>query len=528
MGETVTFIPHDIEPRTLYISKAGNDNAQGDECPICLNTFEELTTRIANLSPPPSQSDQAAAVSLARGRYDPVNTVEFSAWCQVNMPTVTVADGNIAGNNPTYKAASTSGVIIQGVTSIGANRSAYSFDGTSRSGVQADAITSLNGGNALEMINGAAGSFCEIGQVIADGTGIYIETAGDRPSISNTNVVDMVADGARGYYVDVASNIPCFMNGNAVRFAASPFGGSVPTVGTALQVEGGDTITYNYQLTEGNILLNAGSATLTIQHYRSGKIEQTAGSHSINTQLLEGDIEITTGTLSVSNQIMTGDITMADGSFAYQGQNITGDINVTGGLAQFNCQLHTGDLSFSGGIGIADCNAINGDFTAGIGALVFADIFAVTGTVSNFGGLNGIINGIKYGTYIDGSDNVVTGLRNGNIQGSYDEPCLRLTVDTGVTVTDTITAISCGYRQNPNASRTVGFRVIDADTSTVYWERANTETTSNISHVFEFDLVTDLVNSLPSNQVVNLLVQAERVSGAGTSDANAQIEFTRV
>ena len=75
MGKTMSFIDHDREPRTLYISKAGNDKADGNESPICLQSFEELQNRIAALDPPPSQSDQAAAISLARGRYDPISTV---------------------------------------------------------------------------------------------------------------------------------------------------------------------------------------------------------------------------------------------------------------------------------------------------------------------------------------------------------------------------------------------------------------------------------------------------------------------
>jgi len=244
----MSFVPHDIEERTLYISKAGNDKSAGNECPLCLETFEEMQTRIANLDPVPSQSDQAACISLARGRYTPSATVEFPAWVQVDMPTVTVSDDSMA-IGPVYRAASTSGVVMQGITSVGAGNTAYSFDGSSRSGLEADAVTCLFGGNAVEMINGAAGSFVEIGQVISDGTCFYIDTNGDRPSISNSNVVDMVADGAVGYYVNVANGTPCFMNGNAVRFAASPFGGPAPTTGTALQIDSGDSISYNYQLT---------------------------------------------------------------------------------------------------------------------------------------------------------------------------------------------------------------------------------------------------------------------------------------
>lgn len=520
----MTFIDHDKELRTLYISKAGNDNIDENESPKALRTFEGLISRLNNLNPLPSQSDQAAIVSLSRGRYDPSVTVEFLAWTQVNLPTVTVADGNMA-SGPTYKASSTSGVVIQGVTSTLPSQTAYSFDGTSRSGIEADAITSLFGGRAVEIINGAAGSFIEIGQTISDGTCVHIETNGDRPSIANCNVVDMIADGAIGFYVDVADGIPCFMKGNGVRFAASPFGGPVPTTGTALQIEGGDSISYNYQLTEGDIKLNAGSSTIDIQHYRNGDIEQNLGTHTLRIQVAEGNINMASGTLSFDNQSLTGDISIVDGNFNLDGQNLVGDITVTDGLAQFNHQLQTGTVTFNGGICLIDCNAIAGNFVVNPGALVFADIFAVTGSVINFGGLNGIVNGIRYGSYIEGSDNIVTGLRNGNIQGSYDEPCLRLSIDT---TNDTITAISCGYRQNPNNSRTVGFRVIDSDTSTVYWEATNVETTSSISHIFEFDLVADLVNSLPANQVVNLLVQAERVSGNGTQDANAQIEFTRV
>jgi len=576
----MSFIDHDREPRTLYISKAGNDKADGNESPICLQTFEELTSRIAGLVPPPSQTDQAAAISLARGRYDPTDTIEFSEWCQVNMPTVTVADGAITAATPTYKAASTSGVIIQGVTAIGANRAAYSFDATSRSGIEADAITCLNGGNAVEIINGAAGSFMEIGQCISDGVNVYIDTNGDRPSICNINVVDIVANGATGYYVNVADGIPCFMNGNGVRFAESPFGGGKPTTGTALQIVSGDTISYNYQLSEGDMILGDAKATIEVQHHKDGNITATDGDYYLQIQILEGDLTATSAKIVLNTQEQTGNvlingtgpqsslyyqlltgnlelnaginqakidqiignITIAGGTNAAVVNQIGGNLSVSGN--SFNTiQLETiaGNVDFSGGTSWVDAKALFGsltisspsavrldidtvqnDLTINTGANVKGEIFEVGGNITIAGIFNGFIDGIYYGSWVEGQEVAFTGLRNGTIQGSYDDACLVFTIDT---TTDTIDEIIVGYKQTNVNFREVNFRVVSQDGSTTYFE--DTIGTNGIGQQAEALNLTP-VTALPTNQVVTLVVQSERQTGGQTTDANCQVNITRV
>jgi len=538
----MTFIPHDIEPRTLYISKAGNDKADGDECPICLSSFEELTSRIANLSPPPSQSDQAAAISLARGRYDPVSTVEFPAWCQVDMPTVTVADGNMS-SGPTYKAASTSGVVIQGVTSLLAGETAYSFDGTSRSGIEADAITSLFGGNALEMINGAEGSFCEVGQIIGDGICVYIDTQGDRPSISNSNVVDMVADGATGYYVNVKDGAPCFMKGNAVRLAASPFGGPTPTTATALKLVSGDTITYDYQLTQGDIEIDGGKSTIHIQHYKDGDITQNDGEHYFDIQVLEGNINAVGGRMVIQSQEIVGDITQNSSSteFGCNSQVLTGNMTLGAGVSGCNILVTLGNVTTTSGLHyltlpaiIGDLlisgnsnanisvNEVIGDFTVAAGSVCTGQINKVTGIITITGTFNGEIAGIKYGSWVEGDEVVFTGIRNGSIQSSYDDACLVFTIDT---TTDTIEEIVVGYKQSNVNLREVNFRVASQDGLTTYFE--DTISTTGVGQQAELLSLTP-VAALPSNQVVTLVVEAERQTGGQTTDANCQVNIKRV
>ena len=536
----MSFIDHDNEERTLYISKSGNDKANGNECPICLNTFGEITARIAALDPPPSQGDQAAAISLSRGRYEPSVTIQFPAWCQVDMPTVTVSDTSIA-SGATYSAAGSSGVVIQGVTSTKAGQTAYLFDGTSRSGVEADAITSLFGGIAVAMINGAEGSFCEIGQVICDEYGVFIDTQGDRPSISNTNILDMTADGATGYYVNVKDGAPCFMKGNAVRLAPSPFGGLTPTTATALQIEAGDTITFDYQLTQGDIVLNDGKSSIHIQHYKDGTITQNLGEHYFDVQVLEGDINAIGGRMVINAQEIVGDINQNSLSteFSCDAQILTGNITLGAGVSTSNILAVFGSVETTSGIhylaapavignllisGTSDThvtsNTVAGDFTVEASALCTGQIDQVGGAITILGTFNGEIAGVKYGSWVDGDEILATFTRPGNVSTSEQELGF-LTIDT---TTDSIDEITGSYIQNSAASRNYNLSIVDADDPLiVYYEKTNTDTGSSIKF---FDAKA-AVTPLPVNQVVNLAIIQNRSGGGGLNTGNCQIEITR-
>lgn len=541
----MSFIDHDREPRTLYISKAGNDKADGNECPICLETFEELQARVAGLTPPPSQSDQAAAISLARGRYEPSNTIQFPAWCQVDMPTVTVASGNIA-SGPVYRAADTSGVVLQGITSTLAGESAYSFDGTSRSGLEADAVTSLFGGNAVEMINSAAGSFVEIGQVISDGTCIYIDTDGDRPSISNSNVLDMVADGATAYYVNVADGVPCFMNGNAVRFAANPLGGPTPTIGTALQVDAGDTITYNYQLSQGDLIFNDGKTTVNIQHHKDGELKHNAGESYINAQVFEGDSTVDsgacflagqeyTGAIEVNGattnfsyhyQLTTGPINLNDGICSVTPLALVGDVNVGAGQTFLSSQVIAGSVSINGGNASLEISSLQGNFTVGASGAARGQMTEVLGTISINGTFNGNIAGVDYGTWIEGNEIGYNFYLNANVPNNWSNIGY-MQIDTGSDWTDTFDYITVQYRQNNAGSRTHKVRLIDADDEvTVYFEGDSGALAGAGNKNYSISVTP--VNPLPANQKVNIALEHERDGGTGIADSSIQIGLTRV
>ena len=148
----------------------------------------------------------------------------------------------------------------------------------------------------------------------------------------------------------------------------------------------------------------------------------------------------------------------------------------------------------------------------------------VSGTVTNSGTLNGQINDVYYGTWVSGDQISSSGIVKGGIKNSYDNDCLRRTIDT---TTDTIDKILCSYFQDKSDTNTVGFRILDADSGLVYWENNTTSFSAIGAQYITIDLAADLVNALPVNQSVNLRVQAERVVDNDSDDAACTITFTR-
>jgi len=513
--------------RNLFVSNAGLDTNNGFTEDFPKRELSAAITAAEDLSP--TIAEPVAIVEIGATRY-------FGDFI---IPDFVRVDMNLSSiNNGSIKLPDTSNVNLASILTTfdasGASpRTAVDTNSKSRASLTCLGIVLLGKGDTGYSVSGASSeNFCEIGQVSCiqdDCTLVKVDTTGlvRQLDFKEVNIGSTVSsfppnnpNNCIGVEYNAASSESMSMNIGSLTNDKSGTGNTGVLMQQGHMHFNGSEINF---AGEDAIIANGGELDVDCSDIQ-GRTTNNGASVTIDTQRYLEDIIHNSGDTFVNTQIMTGDIVSEGDNFNFSGQKIEGNITINDGVAQFTFQQLTGNFTANGGTTGIVCNAEIGDFTISPGALVFADIFAVTGTIINFGGLNGIVNGVRYGTYIEGSTNVVTGLRNGNIQSSYDEPCLRLTI----TGDDTITAISCGYRQNPSASRTVGFRIIDADNSTIYWEATNTETTSNISHIFEFDLIADEVNALPSNQVVNLLVQAERVAGNGTSDANAQIEFTRV
>ena len=294
-------------------------------------------------------------------------------------------------------------------------------------------------------------------------------------------------------------------------------------------------LAFDVQTVEGNIF-SYGMSSFKAETM-AGNISVLGDRTTLDIQALTGDIIGDNDTDIVSNiQLQIGNVTYSNASLVtgnhYQG--LIGNVVINDGIHYFDIQQHLGNFTVNGGAVRVDIDTITSDFTTSAGSNVSGIILEVLGTITiEPNTFNGRIGDVVYGTWEDSGGEkqqlAMTGNRDGNMPNSYSDTTQNLRFPINTT-TDSITDanedyISCGYFQgNPN-SRTVSFRVIDADDSTVYWEASNTETGSGQKN-FNLDLVTDLVNPLPSNQVVNLMVQSEK-TGSGLSDASAVIVFTR-
>lgn len=145
----------------------------------------------------------------------------------------------------------------------------------------------------------------------------------------------------------------------------------------------------------------------------------------------------------------------------------------------------------------------------------------VSGDVINSGILNGEINGVRYGSWAsdDGSEQSRTFTMSGNVSSSA-QIIGYMTIDT---TTDSIDTITSTYFQTNSGSRQYNIAIADQDNGTEYFGE------SNISSGFGFKNFDALkvVNAMPVNQVVNLVILQSRTGAGGLNTGQCIIEFTR-
>ena len=144
----------------------------------------------------------------------------------------------------------------------------------------------------------------------------------------------------------------------------------------------------------------------------------------------------------------------------------------------------------------------------------------VSGSIINSGIMNGEINGIRYGSWDNGSEQSREFTRPGSVLSSA-ETLGYLTIDTS---TDTINSITSTYTQTNAASRQYDSQIVDADNATIYFEQSNADINAGVKN---FDSMT-VVNALPVAQTVNLLLLQKRTGASGLITGQCIIEFTRI
>ena len=137
------------------------------------------------------------------------------------------------------------------------------------------------------------------------------------------------------------------------------------------------------------------------------------------------------------------------------------------------------------------------------------------------GNVNGIIGGVRYGSYQQGNTLSQSFYRDGNIQNSFNEVGV-LSFDT---TQDTLTLINCSYLQSADAQRFVNVSIVDASNPlTEYYAASNEESTSGFK-TFSIDPNTP-VDPLPVGNV-NMLILVNKSGGQGEFNFTCETERER-
>ena len=209
------------------------------------------------------------------------------------------------------------------------------------------------------------------------------------------------------------------------------------------------------------------------------------------------------------------------GVVLFRGQSSYNDIDVgANGRFAMDVHVHVGDITIESG-GSANIKNVGlwvGDITVEDGARLDCDIITHVGALNILGEVNGNISGSDYGTYVDGTEHFVSWHRRGNIPSDW--------TTMGTFIIDALTYklddFLGSFEKTTAFSRTVNFRLIDADTSDVYYEGDVTTTATGLIAV-----ATTVDKAFPALGEVRLLAQVDRNGvGFGIQNAAAQLQFS--
>jgi len=580
----------DADERTLFISPAGNDDSLGEEIPRNFKTVEKLEQVLDALDPAPDQNNQAGALCLTRGRFQPDTAYSPPDWTQTFMPVAT-----IAGDSPTrdlsnavVKANSFALFESTGISAY-PNQWALDIDNVLAFGATQKAIFSFGGLGAVRVTNLSADIFLDAGQIGTTTEGVYIDSQGGGAIIANYDLIDLNVNGARAFYVDSGNGSETVsLQGNVIRLAQGA------TTGTALEVDDGNNISFAYQRVQGDVIINNGEVQLvgqvaendvTINNgivdvaYQkiggdlivngsdpdlrvgrlSGDLLIDGATPTVNANRITGAITVTNSTAQIKTHISSSDITSTNSNGRYESQDHTGNVNHVSGGAVYRLDAITGNTTISAGTASLNSEAIFGTIDVD-GGLLYADIKAISSdvNVANGAGLIGDIYSLggdltlAAGSTFNGLVNVLTG---------------SLTVDPAATLDGRINGVEYGSWANSASEFTVtatrdgtipttwesNLRItLDFDNDTIDDVRGKFTKTTGLSRQVDFRIInvdtslvyrtgtitttatgeisTDIstvVNAFPVTGVVNLAIQAQRSGGTGINGAGGEIDITR-
>ena len=166
-----------------------------------------------------------------------------------------------------------------------------------------------------------------------------------------------------------------------------------------------------------------------------------------------------------------------------------------------------------------DYTTVYGDIYVEAGGILNCNITNYpSGNIVALGEINGNIGGNRYGTYKESTEHFVSWHRRGNIPANWT------TIGTVTIDSDTykLDEFIGSFEKTTIFSRTVNFRLIDADSSDVYYEGdVTTSSTGLITVPSSVDV------SFPSSGDIRLLAQVNRNgAGFGIQNAGAQLQFS--
>ena len=240
----------------------------------------------------------------------------------------------------------------------------------------------------------------------------------------------------------------------------------------------------------------------------------SAGALRVNTTTNDTAIVVNTDEISLDqNNDVALDITIGPGGFSGRVGNIFSASGITGTEVVFrggmvNLQgdrMKVGTVTIMSGAEVwLNDYLIDGDIVVEAGGILHCRIYQdPSGTITNNGVINGNINGVNYGSFVQPDGKYIT-MENNDAFGTSFELLGYSDIDTTTDIIDFITAY---YSQNTGASRTANFRIIDAQDSTVYYEGSNTDT---VAEPKRFNISLTPVNPLPVNQIVFIAVEYSR------------------
>jgi len=523
--------------RIVFISSGGNDLLTGFSESYPVTTLSQANTNAVNETP--TLEDPVLIRGLDGARYLESSGISFGDFVRVNCE-----DSSITGfcSLPTTGYVRLASVVtIPGVNGV----SAVSADSKDQTSLVAFGVFT-NGESCVGYdISGTSSDvFCDIGQIAVNGdNSIAISyTSSGTPRRLQVNEINLgniftgsSPTGCTGIYYNTSNTSAALVvdssaltqNGTGnkgIEVVNGKLVALIPDIrmGTdlAIDVKVGGVLTFTGSVMKGNIE-NLGEAQIQCQIIDGNIDSSGAAITQVKSQEINGDITHSSPNGRYEAQSYTGDIAHVSGGAVYRMDSHVGSTVVTSGVVGMNVEALFGSVTLNGGATYADIKSISGNLTVAAGARLVGEIYELSGSFipDPAASLSCQVNGVNYGTWAEGSDYLATFSRIANTPNNWDNIGY-LQIDT---TTDTPNAFTVGYRQNSGGNRTHKVRIIDADTSTVYYEDSNNQTGS--ANYF-YDALT-VVNALPTNQVVNLAFEHERDGGPGLADTSIAFEFTR-